>query len=539
MATEPQEKPPRRYHRIGKYQVLAHVAAGGMGVVYKAVDQETGQEVALKILSPTLAARPSAVERFRREARHGAKLRHDNIVAVYEFGEANGTWFLAQEFVEGTDLLEFIQRRGKLDPEEAVPLLIQAARGLDWLHQNQIVHRDIKPSNFLITEVFGRKVVKLTDLGVARETADEECRITQAGNTVGTIDYMAPEQARDSGLADIRSDIYSLGCTLYHMLAGHPPFPDGSLSERLFQHLEAEPPDVRQFNPKVKLPLLVVLRRMLAKSPDDRYQTPTDLIRDLSRLAGVAVPEPARTPPTVAKSSAPPTLKTGTDEDTEEVAPPPAQEAAPASARAPALTPEQRRVAVRQYERAIQVMEKGNLDYGSHLLLSCCKLDPANLVYRQTLRRFTKAPPPDRGKRGPLPWLKRLLRKIRLRIAQHSGNYPKVLEYGEELLLANPADRNTSLAMAAAADALGFLNLAIWLLEQVWQKDDNTPALNRVLARLYEKHGNYMKASILWELVLQALPQNPEAEQKLKELAAQDTIARGQYQAATRSKHSV
>jgi serine/threonine-protein kinase len=538
MATEPQENSPRRYHCIGKYQVLAHVAAGGMGVVYKAVDQETGQEVALKILSPTLAARPSAVERFRREARHGTKLRHDNIVAVYDYGEVNGTWFLAQEFVQGIDLQAYIQRKGKLEPDEAVPLLIQAARGLDWLHQNQIVHRDIKPSNFLITEVFGRKVLKLTDLGVARETADDECRITQAGSTVGTIDYMAPEQARDSGLADIRSDMYSLGCTLYHMLAGHPPFPDGSLSERLFQHLEAEPPDIRQFNPKVSLALLTVLRRMLAKNPDDRYQTPGDLIRDLTRLTGAATPEPAVTPPpTAAESAATRISKPDTDDETEESPAAPARKPDPDKARVPALSPEQRRVAIRQYERAIQVMEKGNLDYGSHLLLSCCKLDPANLVYRQTLRRFIQAAPPDQGGRGLLSWAKQLLRKMKLWAAQLSGNYLKVLEHGEEVLLANPADRTTPMGMAAAADALGLLNLAIWLLEQIWQKDANTPTLNRALALLYEKRGNYMQASILWELVLQAQPQNPEPQQKLKELAAQDTIARGRYQTAARSRH--
>jgi hypothetical protein len=535
MASEPQEKNPRRYHCIGKYQVLAHIAAGGMGVVYKAVHQETGQEVALKILSPTLASRPSSVERFRREARHGARLRHDNIVAVYEFGEANGTWFLAQEFVEGVDLLELIRREEKLDPDEAIPLMLQAARGLDWLHQNQIVHRDIKPSNFLITEVFGRKVLKLTDLGVARETADEEFRITQAGSTVGTIDYMAPEQARDSGLADIRSDIYSLGCTFYHMLAGHPPFPDGGLSERLFQHLEAEPPDIRQFNPKVSLSLLMVLRRMLAKSPDDRYQTPADLIRELTRLTGAPVPEPAVSAEAPGRP-APAAVQADAEDDEEESAAERPTADGPARPRVPELSPEQRRVAVRQYERAIQVLEKGNFDYGTHLLLSCCKLDPANLVYRQTLRRFNKAALPTRPRRGPLDWVKWLLRHVKLRAARHSGNYLKVLDYGEEILLDNPLNRNISLAMAAGADGLGLTNLAIWLLEQVWQKDANTPALNCALARLYEKRGNYMQASILWELVLQAQPQNAEAQQKLKELAAQDTIARGRYQPTVRTK---
>src|SRR6516225_9764469 len=279
MSSGAQEKNTRRYHRLGKYRVMSHIAAGGMGVVYKAVDTETGQLVALKILSPALAASPVALERFRREARHGAKLHQENVVGIHEFGEANGTWFLALEFVDGIDLMDYTGRHGVLDPDEAVSFLIQAARALEILHQNQIVHRDIKPSNFLVTEVDGRKIIKLTDLGVARAMDTEEFRVTRDGRTVGTIDYMAPEQARDSGLADIRSDIYSLGCTFYHTLAGQAPFSEGGLAERLFKHTEAEPPDVRQFNPKVPLRLILVMRRMMAKKPEDRYQSPADLLR--------------------------------------------------------------------------------------------------------------------------------------------------------------------------------------------------------------------------------------------------------------------
>src|SRR5262245_38205550 len=138
MASGPPEKTTRRYHCVGKYQVLAHIATGGMGVVYKAADLETGQEVALKILSPTLAAKPTAVERFHREARQGAKLRHENIVTIYECGEANGTLFLALELVDGIDLHEYVQRQGPLGPEEALALLTQAARALDCLHHHQI-----------------------------------------------------------------------------------------------------------------------------------------------------------------------------------------------------------------------------------------------------------------------------------------------------------------------------------------------------------------------------------------------------------------
>src|SRR5205823_4453535 len=135
------------------------------------------------------------------------------------------------------------------------------------VHQYGLIHRDIKPSNFLVTQKDGRLLVKLTDMGLARHEREDEYRITRAGTTVGTVDYIAPEQARDSSTADIRSDIYSLGCTLYHMLAGKPPFPEGSMTERLYKHVEAAPPDVRQLNARVPVGLTVLLERMLAKKP--------------------------------------------------------------------------------------------------------------------------------------------------------------------------------------------------------------------------------------------------------------------------------
>src|SRR5262249_13231716 len=153
-----------------------------------------------------------------------------------EFGEERGYYFLVLEYVNGTDLQEYINRKGRLDPEESCQLLIQAARALDYLHQQDEVHRDIKPSNFLIAETDGAVVLQLTRLGVARDIKDEEFRITRAGFTVGPINCMSPEQARDSGLADIRSDLYSLGCTFYHMLTGQPPFDEGGLTERLYKH---------------------------------------------------------------------------------------------------------------------------------------------------------------------------------------------------------------------------------------------------------------------------------------------------------------
>jgi serine/threonine-protein kinase len=290
MSSESSAKSPRRSVRIGKYEVLAHIATGGMGAVYKARDTELGRDVALKILSPEMAGKPASLERFRREARSAAKLRHENIVTLYEVGEQHGTHFLALEFVDGIDLYEYITGKGQLDPEDACGILTQATKALDHAHKQGIVHRDIKPSNFLLTHAEdGRLLVKLTDMGLAREAADEECRVTRSGTTVGTIDYISPEQARDSGSADIRSDIYSLGCTFYHMLTGRPPFPEGSMAERLLKHIEEEPPDVGALNGHVPEGVRAVLRRMMAKQREDRYQTPAALLKDLAGVDARAV----------------------------------------------------------------------------------------------------------------------------------------------------------------------------------------------------------------------------------------------------------
>jgi serine/threonine-protein kinase len=269
---------------LGRYEVLTRIGAGGMAAVYKAMHVDLGREVALKVMPPEMAARRESVERFRKEAQLAAKLRHENIVTIYEVGESNGTHFLAMEYVDGTDLQNYIAKKGKLDPEEARRIAIQATRALALAHKHGIVHRDIKPSNLLMSDRDGKYVIKLTDFGLARLVEDTDYNITRAGTTIGTVDYISPEQARNSRSADIRSDIYSLGCTLYHMLAGNPPFFEGDLTERLLKHVESEPEDVRLANPKVPAGLAVVLQKMMAKKPDDRYQTPADLLQDLEQL---------------------------------------------------------------------------------------------------------------------------------------------------------------------------------------------------------------------------------------------------------------
>jgi serine/threonine-protein kinase len=252
-----------------------------MSVVYRAKDAETGREVALKVMLPELTTKPNLVERFRREGRLGGKLQHEHIVRVYESGERFGLRFMALEFVEGIDLDYYVDQKGKLDIEEAGRVVLQAVRALGHMHEKGVVHRDIKPANFIVIQKNGKPAIKLIDLGLARDNNDEEMKIARAGTTLGTVDYMAPEQARDSNSADIRSDIYSLGCTWYHLLAGRPPFPDGELGDRISQHAEAEPPDVRQFNPNVTVAMIKVLQRMMAKDPTCRYQTPAELLREM------------------------------------------------------------------------------------------------------------------------------------------------------------------------------------------------------------------------------------------------------------------
>jgi serine/threonine-protein kinase len=298
MAEDPASKVSRRAVRIGKYEVLTHIATGGMGAVYKARDTETGREVALKVLMPETAAKPAFLERFRREARSAGKLCHENIVALYEYAEWHGTHFIALEFVDGTDLHDYVSQNGPLRPDLGLSVVMQGCRALQHAHDNSIIHRDVKPSNFLVTFRDGHIVVKLTDLGLAREVENDEFRLTRLGTTVGTIDYIAPEQARDSGLADGRSDLYSLGATWFFLLTGRAPFPKGGLGERVLRLLTEEAPDVRSVNKSVPAETAAVIRRLLAKDPADRYQTPTELLHELEALQRgrrvAAVEEPPR-----------------------------------------------------------------------------------------------------------------------------------------------------------------------------------------------------------------------------------------------------
>ncbi|GIX05381.1 MAG: hypothetical protein KatS3mg114_1250 [Planctomycetaceae bacterium] len=265
--------------KLGKYRIDRKLGAGGMGAVYLAYDTELRRPVALKVLPHEKAQNPTLVKRFRAEAQAAAQLRHENIVAVYDHGEVEGYLYIAMEYVEGTDLHALVQKRGPLDVPRSIEYIKQAAAALQHAWEHKIVHRDIKPSNLLVRR---DGVLKLTDLGLARSVDESlETNITRAGTTVGTVDYMSPEQARNSKAADIRSDIYSLGCTWYHLLTGRPPFAEGSMTNKLHAHATQPPPDPRRFNPAISDGLVAVLNRMMAKRPEDRYQTPEELLDEL------------------------------------------------------------------------------------------------------------------------------------------------------------------------------------------------------------------------------------------------------------------
>jgi serine/threonine protein kinase len=267
---------------LGKYQILRELGAGGMGTVYLATDSNLRRTVALKVLHKERASNETLVRRFESEAHAAAQLKHENIVTVYDAGQIDGHLFIALEFVDGTDIHELVAKRGAIPLKRSVEFIKQVVRALDHLHKRGIVHRDIKPSNLLLTK---EGIVKLTDLGLARAVDESlESNITREGTTVGTVDYMAPEQARNSQAADIRSDIYSLGCTWYQMLTGEPPFPEGSVTNKLYSHISKPRPDPRSFNHTVPDEIVAVMHKMMARKVDDRYQTPIELLSDLDNL---------------------------------------------------------------------------------------------------------------------------------------------------------------------------------------------------------------------------------------------------------------
>jgi eukaryotic-like serine/threonine-protein kinase len=268
---------------LGHFQVEEQIGRGGMGAVFRAVDTRLDREVALKVLAGTQSGDRSAVERFLNEARAAARLDHDNVARVFFVGEEHGLHFIAFEFIHGANVRQVIDARGPLPPADAVNYTLQIAHALRHIANAGVVHRDVKPSNIIITPA-GR--AKLVDLGLARNVDPDASRdLTVDGTTLGTFDYISPEQAKDPRNVDIRSDVYSLGCTLYHMLSGEPPYPGGTMLQKLLDHQHKDVPDVSARNRSVPPELSAVVRKMMASDPADRYQSADELISDLTILA--------------------------------------------------------------------------------------------------------------------------------------------------------------------------------------------------------------------------------------------------------------
>ncbi|MDB5350927.1 MAG: serine/threonine protein kinase [Planctomycetota bacterium] len=269
--------------RIDKYELQDVIGQGGMGRVYLARDTRLNRKVALKILSRERMTNPRALARFRREAKVGAQLQHENLVRIYDEGDAHGVRYLVMEYIEGKTVGHVIAELGKLPPATAASLGRQVALGLEHLHQKGLLHRDVNPMNILIDH---DGTAKLTDLGLAIDLGDLDDIVTRDGATVGTFDYISPEQAKHSRSVDARSDVYSLGCTLYHMISGRVPFPSPSLPEKLYAHQLNDPDPLANSAPGVPEGLVAVVSKMMKKSVDDRYPRAADVARALEPFIG-------------------------------------------------------------------------------------------------------------------------------------------------------------------------------------------------------------------------------------------------------------
>ncbi|KAJ3055245.1 hypothetical protein HK102_011394, partial [Quaeritorhiza haematococci] len=275
---------PYRF-RIGSYGIIHPLGSGGMSSVFRAAHLETGHEVALKVLPPYMARNSTILKRFVAEVRSAESLEHPNIVSIYDRGSDEGRYYLVLEYVQGGDLHDYVQNRGPLDPDEAIGLIAQAARGLEYAMSRGVIHRDVKPSNLLRTPL---GELKITDLGLAVRPESEDERVTREGTTVGTVDYMAPEQV-DGRFGSIgpATDVYALGSILYVLTTGRPPFRGETSTETLRMVLHDEPIPVRVLRPGAPKPLETIALQCLEKDPARRYATAGELRDDLDRyLAG-------------------------------------------------------------------------------------------------------------------------------------------------------------------------------------------------------------------------------------------------------------
>ncbi|MDF2944379.1 MAG: hypothetical protein K0S01_3237 [Herbinix sp.] len=258
-----------------RYEIIDKVGSGGMADVYKARDQRLNRFVAIKVLKPEYSSDKSFVNKFRGEAQSAAGLSHPNIVNVYDVGDDSGLHFIVMELVEGITLKRFIERKGKLEVKEAVGIGIQIAQGMEAAHDNHIIHRDIKPQNIIISRD-GK--VKVTDFGIAKATNSN----TITSNAMGSVHYLSPEQAR-GGYSDEKSDIYSLGVTLYEMLSGKVPFAGDNTVSVALLHIQGEAMPLRELDPEIPISIDKIVQKCMQKRPERRYHTASELIADLKK----------------------------------------------------------------------------------------------------------------------------------------------------------------------------------------------------------------------------------------------------------------
>jgi len=302
---------------LGPYRLLQCLGEGGAGRVFKARHRRMNRTVAVKVIHKELLGDAEVVGRFYREIQIVSQLNHPNIVHALDGGPVGGVHLLVMEYAEGIDLDHLVKKSGPLAVPKACDIMRQAALGLQHIHERGLVHRDIKPSNLILCKLrprdSGLGTIKILDLGLGRlhegvhgktktrlPDGNSLTTLTLSSSvTMGTVDYMAPEQALDFHAADIRADIYSLGCVLYFLLTGKPPF-EGTMAVKLMRHQQAEPPDLTQIRPQAPTALVEVVRRMLAKRPDARYQTPGEVAAAMDALLGPSAPPPASNSQTTA-----------------------------------------------------------------------------------------------------------------------------------------------------------------------------------------------------------------------------------------------
>jgi serine/threonine protein kinase len=290
---------------FGPYKMLERVGKGRMAGVYKAV-HTLGQLVAIKVLPPSKAKDPQLLARFRREAQLAMKLKHPNVVRTFQSAVTGGLHYIVMEYLDGESLEDVLRRRGQLPPAEAVRLVHQALLGLQHIHEQGMIHRDLKPGNLMLVGGTAastqRATLKVMDIGLGKALFEEGApapagkgfELTNEGSLLGTPDYMAPEQARSAQTADIRADIYSLGCVLYQALAGQVPFVANNLVELLMRHATEAPRPLRQLNPAVPEGLQQIVGWMMVKDPAQRYPTPDRAAQALQVFLAAATEEPAK-----------------------------------------------------------------------------------------------------------------------------------------------------------------------------------------------------------------------------------------------------